>query len=72
MYVGEWHTHPGCAPVPSKTDQNAMRQIANHAEVKITAPILIIIGYISNRTSWGAYVHYNNTLYDYVRIDNQS
>lgn len=72
MYVGEWHTHPGGAPLPSKTDRNAMSQIANHSEVKIIAPILIIIGYISNRTSWGAYVHYNNTLYGYVRTDNQS
>lgn len=72
MYVGEWHTHPDGAPIPSKTDRNAMSQIANHSEVKITAPILIIIGYISNRASWGAYVQYNNTLYGYVCTGSQS
>lgn len=44
FYVGEWHTHPNGKPTPSSTDVSALKKIANHSEVLIKNPILLIIG----------------------------
>jgi integrative and conjugative element protein (TIGR02256 family) len=65
FYVGEWHTHPGGAPVPSITDVAALRTIANHNEVYIENPILLIIGIGNESYELGFYVLFRNEMYRY-------
>jgi integrative and conjugative element protein (TIGR02256 family) len=43
-YLGEWHCHPGQAPVPSPQDQAQMRAIANDGKWQCPEPVLVIIG----------------------------
>ena len=43
-YVGEWHSHPGNKPAPSKKDIEAMLDIANSPEEQCPEPILLIVG----------------------------
>lgn len=63
MYVGEWHTHPKGVPLPSNRDKTAMKEIADAPQVKVTAPILLILGYQSTKASLGAYIQMKNRLY---------
>ena len=44
IYVGEWHSHPDGLPIPSGTDFNAMKEIAESDEVVIQNPVLLILG----------------------------
>jgi integrative and conjugative element protein (TIGR02256 family) len=39
-YLGDWHTHPGGTPSPSKTDTAALRQIARSPEARAPEPIM--------------------------------
>ena len=43
-YLGEWHFHPGGAPVPSGPDCAQMRSISESASYSCPEPILLIIG----------------------------
>jgi proteasome lid subunit RPN8/RPN11 len=43
-YLGEWHFHPGGAPVPSGPDIRAMRKIASDEAYGCPSPILVILG----------------------------
>lgn len=43
-YVGEWHLHPGGSPVPSSTDAQSMREIAESEQTACPQPVLLIIG----------------------------
>jgi integrative and conjugative element protein (TIGR02256 family) len=43
-YLGEWHSHPGGSPVPSKQDIDQMIQIAVDENYQCREPILAIIG----------------------------
>lgn len=43
-YLGEWHTHPSSAPVPSQTDKNQMKRIASDSNYNCRTPILIVVG----------------------------
>jgi integrative and conjugative element protein (TIGR02256 family) len=43
-YIGEWHTHPSGAPVPSNPDKFALSQIANAPETANQTPVLLILG----------------------------
>lgn len=42
-YVGEWHSHPGGAPVPSPTDEENSMEIASDPEMRCPECILIIL-----------------------------
>jgi integrative and conjugative element protein (TIGR02256 family) len=64
-YLGEWHTHPNNAPKPSSTDIKAINSIANHPEVSIKNPIMLIIGYNKTEVELGFYVQFKNKLYKY-------
>lgn len=64
-YVGEWHTHPDNLPIPSSTDINAINSIANHKDVSITNPVMLIIGYNETKIELGFYVQFKNKLYRY-------
>lgn len=43
-YLGEWHFHPGGAPVPSKPDCTQMRSISESSSYSCPEPVLLIIG----------------------------
>ena len=43
-YVGEWHSHPGAAPIPSSTDERNQLKIAKDTKTDCPECILIIIG----------------------------
>ncbi|PXY41854.1 hypothetical protein DMB65_04625 [Flavobacterium cheongpyeongense] len=64
-YLGEWHTHPNNLPIPSSTDINAINSIANHPEVSIKNPLMLIIGYDKPKVELGFYVQFKNKLYRY-------
>lgn len=44
FYIGEWHFHPFAPPVPSRTDIEQMKGIANATSYHCPEPLLIIIG----------------------------
>lgn len=64
-YLGEWHTHPNNLPIPSSTDIDAINSIANHPEVSIKNPLMLIIGYDKTKVELGFYVQFKNKLYRY-------
>lgn len=43
-YLGEWHFHPGGAPVPSPTDRRSLRGFATSSLYCCPEPVLLIIG----------------------------
>ena len=43
-YLGEWHFHPGGAPIPSNPDCTQMRSISESAGYSCPEPVLLIIG----------------------------
>lgn len=43
-YLGEWHFHPHGAPIPSKSDVNQMKKIADSSKYHCPEPILVLIG----------------------------
>ena len=43
-YVGEWHSHPDAAPIPSGTDDRNQREITADRKTNCPECILIIIG----------------------------
>lgn len=64
-YVGEWHTHPNGVPHPSAIDIKTMHTIAEDVNVKITSPMLIILGLDKNNYSVGIYIHIHKKLFKY-------
>jgi integrative and conjugative element protein (TIGR02256 family) len=42
-YLGDWHTHPNGAAIPSKSDRRTMNKIANHADARIATPLMGIL-----------------------------
>ncbi|MDR6735206.1 Mov34/MPN/PAD-1 family protein [Sphingobacterium sp. 2149] len=68
VYIGEWHTHPNAAPVPSCTDYYAMREIVDASSVCIDNPVMIIIGLTENSEKLAFYVYMENTFYKYEVI----
>jgi integrative and conjugative element protein (TIGR02256 family) len=59
-YLGEWHVHPDGPPVPSGTDEEQMRAIAESPVYQCPEPLLLILGYTreprNERWSAGLYV----------------
>lgn len=43
-YVGEWHFHPGGAPMPSGLDDRAMERISHDNDYDCVEPVLVILG----------------------------
>jgi integrative and conjugative element protein (TIGR02256 family) len=43
-YLGEWHLHPGAAPIPSQTDMQQMQAIADAEACHCPEPILLLVG----------------------------
>ena len=57
-YVGEWHSHPDAAPIPSDTDDRNQLAIAMDTQTDCPECILIIIGYtLSNFDEIGVFVY---------------
>jgi len=44
FYLGEWHFHPGGAPVPSPDDREQMQRLSKDKKLKCPEPILLIFG----------------------------
>lgn len=43
-YLGDYHTHPGGRPRPSRRDREVARLIASSPEARIARPIMMIVG----------------------------
>lgn len=43
-YIGEWHSHPKCSPLPSDIDSSNMIDMAKKKEEECRRPILAILG----------------------------
>jgi proteasome lid subunit RPN8/RPN11 len=43
-YLGEWHSHPGASPAPSKSDIETMFGIAKSEPWNCPEPILLVVG----------------------------
>jgi len=43
QYLGEWHSHPNGPTTPSRTDINAMQEIAKDKNINIDKPLLMIV-----------------------------
>ena len=57
-YVGEWHSHPDAAPIPSDTDNRNQLEIALDTKTNCPECILIIIGgTFSNINEIGVFVY---------------
>lgn len=65
FYIGEWHTHPDCSPIPSSTDISAINAIINNQDTNLANPVLLIIGYSKTQMDFGFYVWFENKLYRY-------
>lgn len=42
-YLGDWHSHPGGAPRPSRLDREVLRLIADAADARCAAPVMLIV-----------------------------
>lgn len=42
-YLGDWHSHPGTMPDPSKRDRKTLRNIAADADAQCQEPVMLII-----------------------------
>lgn len=64
-YVGEWHSHPGGAPIPSGTDDKNMFAIATDPKNRCPECVLLLASVVAGGVAMRAYV-YSKRL---VRID---
>ncbi len=65
FYLGEWHTHPNSGTNPSPIDKSTLVFLADHPEVKIENPIMLIIGFTKNSYECGFYVIQDKSIYRY-------
>lgn len=42
-YLGDWHTHPGGVPSPSRTDRGTLAKIAAHRPARQPAPLSAVL-----------------------------
>ncbi|MGE5458574.1 MAG: Mov34/MPN/PAD-1 family protein, partial [Methanococcaceae archaeon] len=66
-YIGEWHSHPDNAPVPSCTDLKAFQEIVAHEKVLIENPILLLLGVDKRSCDYVFYVYYNQVFLNYEK-----
>lgn len=64
-YVGEWHTHPDSAAVPSNTDFQAMNAIVRSPDVFIKSPVLLIITITPTYNMPKFYFYHQGTIKQY-------
>jgi integrative and conjugative element protein (TIGR02256 family) len=50
-FLGDWHTHPGGVPLPSRADRNAMEQLAENMAFDTPTPLIAIA--TVPRQRWG-------------------
>jgi integrative and conjugative element protein (TIGR02256 family) len=51
-YLGDWHTHPGAAPIPSARDRKTLRVISRHRPARCPNPIMVILGQVHEGERW--------------------
>lgn len=56
-YLGDWHTHPGSAPAPSRRDRKTARTIAYEADARVPRPLMLILGSGSDAAGWTPRLH---------------
>jgi integrative and conjugative element protein (TIGR02256 family) len=44
-YLGDWHTHPGGLPIPSKRDVKTARAVASSKDAQTPNPVTTIVGF---------------------------
>lgn len=64
-YVGEWHSHPDAAAIPSSTDKEAIRNISKNEDINTATPIMAIVEVRKNKTKMEFYIYKDNKLYKY-------
>ncbi|MHB8892842.1 MAG: Mov34/MPN/PAD-1 family protein [Candidatus Limnocylindrales bacterium] len=42
-YLGDWHSHPGTTPTPSRRDRKTLRNIATDADAQCPEPLMLIV-----------------------------
>jgi integrative and conjugative element protein (TIGR02256 family) len=42
-YLGDWHSHPEGAPIPSRKDKRTARRVARVADARAPRPLTIIV-----------------------------
>jgi len=57
-YIGEWHSHPSFAPVPSVTDHSTMHSIVENPGVGAFFVVLVIVKLSSNQDLEGSLTIY--------------
>lgn len=58
-YLGDWHSHPRAAAIPSELDRRTARAISRHREARARRPLMLIMG--------GTDVRPDVRMYQYVR-----
>lgn len=56
-YLGDWHTHPGDAPSPSRRDRKTARAIANAGDARAPRPLMLILGGGNEASGWTPCLH---------------
>ncbi|MFC4905562.1 Mov34/MPN/PAD-1 family protein [Kocuria oceani] len=51
-YLGDWHTHPTGAPIPSNTDQTLLRRTAGNPACQCPHPLMLILGQQDGTAKW--------------------
>lgn len=54
-YLGDWHTHPKVAPIPSYLDKCTLARIAKEPRSQISRPVMIILGGCETEWSLNAF-----------------
>lgn len=64
-YLGDWHTHPGGRPWPSRRDERTLQHIADSSEARCPDPVMVILGSAvadeASRWKGGAFVLRNRS-----------
>ncbi len=56
-YLGDWHTHPGSVPAPSRRDRRTARTIARAHAARVPRPLMLILGGGDKATGWIPRLH---------------
>jgi len=48
-YLGDWHSHPGWLPLPSRLDVRTARRISTFDDARAPNPLMLIVGGTSGR-----------------------
>ncbi len=53
-YLGDWHTHPSSAPLPSYRDKRTLAKIAAEPASQTSTPLMVILGKVDSCWTIGA------------------